>query len=49
MIIKRRIYILAVVIALFLATVLIAFIANKDNGEDFKGTLVKGYGQEAVI
>ncbi len=49
MIFKRRIYILAIVLAVFFATVMIAFIVQKDKTEDFKGTLVKGYSQEAVI
>ncbi len=50
MIFKRRLYIWVIVLALvFFATVMIAFMANRDNTEDFKGTLVNGWGQEAVI
>ncbi len=49
MLFKRRFYIVAIVLAVFFATVMIAFIARKDNTEDFKGTLVKGYSQEAFI
>lgn len=49
MLLKRKIYLIAIVLTMFFAAVLIAFIAQKDNPEDYKGTLVKGYCSEAVI
>ncbi|QHQ59539.1 hypothetical protein Ana3638_00955 [Anaerocolumna sedimenticola] len=49
MIYKRRLYIVAIVLAVFFATVMFAFIAQKDQTDDFKGTLVRGYTWEAVI
>ncbi|WMJ86331.1 hypothetical protein [Anaerocolumna sp. MB42-C2] len=49
MIFKRRLYIVAIVLAVFFVTVMVAFIAQKDQTDDFKGTLVRGYTQEAFI
>ena len=49
MIFKRRLYIVAIILTVFFATVMIAFVFQKDQKDDFKGTLVKGYTREAVI
>lgn len=39
----------AIILAVFFATVMIAFIIQKDKTGDFKGTLVERLSQEAVI
>ncbi len=49
MIYKRKFYLLAILLAVFFAAVMFAFIAHKDTDEGYKGTLVYGYRQEAVI
>lgn len=49
MIFKRRLYLLAVVLTVFIAAVTIAFVVQKDSPDDFKGTLVEGYSKEAVL
>lgn len=48
MIFKRRIYLLAIVLTVFIAAVMIAFIVQKDSTKDFKGTLVERHDNEAV-
>jgi hypothetical protein len=49
MLLKRKLYIVAIVLAVFFVSVAIAFLVQKDGPKDFKGTLVREYGNEAVI
>ncbi|MDF2586618.1 MAG: hypothetical protein K0S41_459 [Anaerocolumna sp.] len=46
---KKRIYLLAILLVVFFATIMIVFFVNTDTKSDYKGTLVKGYSQEALI
>ncbi|MFU0828178.1 MAG: hypothetical protein ACFWTJ_11765 [Lachnoclostridium sp.] len=49
MIFKRRIYLLAIVLTMFIAALVIAFVVQKDSKDEFKGTLVEMCRDEAVV
>lgn len=49
MVIKRKIYILALVLTMFLAALAIALIVQEDSKAEYKGTLVETYHNEAVV
>lgn len=49
MILKRRLYIVAFIIVIFIASAMIAFITHNNSTKNYKGTLVYNYSQEAVV
>jgi hypothetical protein len=49
MVIKKRLFIVMVVLIVLFASVLFAFLTNNDSTHTYKGTLVQTEGQEVVV
>lgn len=49
MIVRRRIYLVTILLVLVFAIVMFTFITQKDTTKEHRGTLVYGYSQEAVV
>ena len=49
MVYRRKICIIATLVLIFFIAVVVAFMIKKDTSTEYRGTLVNGYSQEAVV